>query len=605
MSDNNFSVDLHGVVELLSSHLYSGPQVFIRELLQNGVDAVTARVESDQASSEEGSVTFTIGADGKRPTLAVTDEGLGLTADEAQQFMSVIGRSSKRDEIGLARESLIGQFGVGILSCFTVSDDIIVTSQSSKGGPAVRWVGSSDGTWSLSEKDPETEKPYSHPIGSTVVLKARPGEEKYFQREFVAQYLAFYGELLDHKIWLREEGQTPILLSKDSEPLHHPDVDTEATLTLGQELLGFRALDAFPIKSIAGQTQGVAFVVPYEPAPNAVQKHRVYVKGMLVSEGTDRVLPDWTFFIRSVLLSDGLKPTASREELHQDETLSLTRAELGESVREYLLSLAANDPQRLRSIVEVHHGAMKALAIHDPEFLTLVIDWLPIESSQGRTTFGEFRRSNPVAAYTSTVDEFRQLAPIATAQGIGLLCGGYTHDEALIAAAAQHLDDFSADAVQIDDLFSGFGALTPEEEAQAKPLVDIISPRIEALGVELAVRRFEPHETPSLLAMDETATRLRSLRRSQEQSNDLFAAIVGAAAQAQEANSRPMFCLNIANPIVQRLTDNVEAEIACHSVEVLYLQALLMGHHPLGLAETALLNTSLSAIIDTATKNIS
>jgi molecular chaperone HtpG len=592
MTSNNFTVDLHGMVELLSNHLYSGPQVFVRELLQNGVDALTAR--RDVEPSHTGAVTFALGTHDGRPSITVTDEGLGLTAEEAETFMSVIGRSSKRDEIGLARESLIGQFGVGILSCFTVSEAITVTTRSlTPDATPIAWTGRADGTWSVTEAD-------DHPVGASVRLVARHGEERYFDAGFLRRHLAMYGELLEHKVWFREPGQTPVLITRDPAILTSPESSPQEVIDLGADLLGFEALDAFPITSAVGQATGIAFVLPHEPPPNSGRADRVYVKGMLVSEATDRLLPDWAFFVRCVVLADGLKPTASREELHTGEVLSITRDELGASVREHLMNLAAQDQQRLIKLLSVHHQAMKALAIHDPEFLALVVDWLPVESAEGRMSFGEFRTRHPVATYTRTVDEFRQLAPIATAQGIGLLCGGYTHDSELIEAAAAALEDFAADLVQVEDLFGGFGVLADWEEEAVAPLVDAVHERIESFDIELAVRRFEPHETPALLAMDETGFRIRSLQRQREQSGDLFGGIVDAAASG-EAESKPVFCLNIANPVVGRLMGMAEdQELVTHAVEVLYLQALLMGHHPLQVGESALLNTSLSAILDRA-----
>jgi len=584
MTSQNFSVDLHGMVELLSNHLYSGPQVFVRELLQNGVDALTARQDSEP--DHAGSVRFRLHAVDGRPAITVTDEGLGLTKNEAETFMSVIGRSSKRDEIGMARESLIGQFGVGILSCFTVSETISVTSRSaSDGATPIVWTGNADGTWSVDD----------------ATLVARPGDEKFFDPNFVLSHLRMYGEMLEHRVWFDDEGQTPVLITRDASLLEHPERSPAEVQQLARDLLGIDPMDAFPITSAVGQAHGIAYVLPHEPAPNAVRSDRVYVKGMLVSESTDRLLPDWAFFVRCIVASDGLKPTASREELHVDGTLAQTRSELGDSVRSHLIRMAERDPDRLIGILRVHSQSMKALAIHDREFLRLVVDWLPIVSAEGNITFGEFRRRYPVASYTRTVDEFRQLAPLATAQGIGLVSGGYVHDIELIEAAAAELEDFTANVVQVEDLFGGFGELSAEQHAVAQPLVDLVKERIDGFNVDTEIRQFEPFETPALIVMDDFAFRRRSLQRQREQSGALFAGIVEAASQGETASGRPLFCLNIENPVVQRLTEMTDdPELVTNATEFLYLQALLMGHHPLQLEEAALMNTSLRAILDRA-----
>ncbi|MBX6768152.1 MAG: ATP-binding protein, partial [Actinomadura rubrobrunea] len=134
-----FQVDLRGVVDLLSRHLYSSPRVYLRELLQNAVDAITAR------GGAGGAVRIETG--GGR--LRVHDDGVGLTEDEVHRLLATIGRSSKRDELGFARHDFLGQFGIGLLSAFLVADEIEVETRSARAADAapVRWTGLADGRY--------------------------------------------------------------------------------------------------------------------------------------------------------------------------------------------------------------------------------------------------------------------------------------------------------------------------------------------------------------------------------------------------------------------------------------------------------------------------
>ena len=88
-TEHRFQVDLRGVVDLLSHHLYASPRVFVRELLQNGTDAITARraVDPDFA----GRVVIEPLPDG---ALRVTDNGIGLTEAEVHTFLASVGRTS-------------------------------------------------------------------------------------------------------------------------------------------------------------------------------------------------------------------------------------------------------------------------------------------------------------------------------------------------------------------------------------------------------------------------------------------------------------------------------------------------------------------------------
>jgi molecular chaperone HtpG len=121
-----FQVDLTGVIELLSRHIYSSPRVYLRELIQNGVDAIRAAHKA-QLDAEAGTtpalaerldtprLTVTPATPGKPFTFS--DNGVGLTADEAAELLATVGRSSKRDpELGFKRDDYLGQFGIGLLS---------------------------------------------------------------------------------------------------------------------------------------------------------------------------------------------------------------------------------------------------------------------------------------------------------------------------------------------------------------------------------------------------------------------------------------------------------------------------------------------------------
>jgi molecular chaperone HtpG len=169
---HTFQVDLRGMVDLLSHHLYSSPRVYIRELMQNAVDAITARRQLDP----EAPASVRIRTSG---TLTVTDTGIGLTEQEVHRFLATIGRSSKRDEDRLiqARSDFVGQFGIGLLACFVVADEITVVTRSARepGAPAVEWHGYSDGRYSIS-----TLPSSAHDFGTTVTLVPRQGSEEWF-----------------------------------------------------------------------------------------------------------------------------------------------------------------------------------------------------------------------------------------------------------------------------------------------------------------------------------------------------------------------------------------------------------------------------------------
>jgi molecular chaperone HtpG len=86
-------------------------------------------------------------------------------------LLATIGSSSKRGDLGFARHEFLGQFGIGLLSCFMVADEIRVITRSARGGPSVLWTGYADGRYRV-EATAERDEP-----GTTVTLVPRPGME--------------------------------------------------------------------------------------------------------------------------------------------------------------------------------------------------------------------------------------------------------------------------------------------------------------------------------------------------------------------------------------------------------------------------------------------
>ena len=154
VTSENFQVDLRGIVEILSSHLYSSPRVYVRELIQNARDAIIAS-GSCPVTPPDGHAPIELVVDDAARTLTVRDYGVGLTEADARELLSTIGASSKREQILQSRRDYLGQFGIGLLSCFLVADEIVVRSRSARTVVAstMRWIGHGDGTFTVGVDD--------------------------------------------------------------------------------------------------------------------------------------------------------------------------------------------------------------------------------------------------------------------------------------------------------------------------------------------------------------------------------------------------------------------------------------------------------------------
>jgi molecular chaperone HtpG len=589
-----FQVDLRGLVDLLSHHLYSSPRVYVRELLQNAVDAITARRLTDPGAP--AAIRFTVDQAG----LSVSDSGIGLTEADAHRFLATIGHSSKRDDLAGARREFLGQFGIGLLACFTVADQIRVVTRSAgrPSAPVVEWLATSDGQYGV-RLLPDSERPEP---GTTVHLVPRAGAERWFQPELVAEIARDYGSLLPCEVTVESAGRT--VATTDNPPVWDRQFASardrrSALLDYGERRLGFTALDVIELDVPLAGLRGVGFVLPQPANPAEGSRHRVYLKGMLLNDATAGLLPDWAFFVRSVIDTDTLRPTASREALYEDETLAAVRDALGVRIRDWLTGLAAQEPQRLAAFLSVHALGVKALARHDHELLRIMLPYLQFESTDGLVTLAEFARRHPSLHVTPTVEEFRQVAPIASAQGIGVINGGYTYDTELVSLLPALMPGVT---VQELDATVVTTALDPADAAAELALAGLLATAratLDPLDCDVILRAFHPVSVSALHLDSRGARHERARAEVTAEADDLWAEILGAL---KSSAPRAQLVLNHNSPVVRALARVSDPALLATAVESLYGQALLMTHRPLRPADAALLNRAFGELLSRATR---
>ncbi|MET9733939.1 HSP90 family protein [Streptomyces sp. NPDC006458] len=589
---HTFQVDLRGLVDLLSHHLYSSPKVYLRELLQNAVDAVTARrAEQPGAPARVRLHTDCEGGAGLR----VEDSGIGLTEADVHSLLATIGRSSKRAEgIQAARSDFLGQFGIGLLACFVVAERIRVVSRSARTPEArpVEWTAGDDGSYTVRTLPHEARRE----PGTTVHLVARPGAAEWLAPRRVLELARDFGALLPYDVRVDDEAVTaPAPWDRP----HPSPADRRVALARHcHGLFGFTPLDVVDLSVPLAGIRGVAYVLPTAVSPAQRARHRVHLKGMLLTERAGQLLPDWAFFVRCVLDTDSLRPTASREAVYEDETLAAVREALGARIRGWLADLAAGDPERLSAFLGVHHLGVRALARHDGEMLRTMLPWLPFETTEGQMSLEEFAQRHPVVHFTRTVEEFRQVAPIASAQGIGVVNGGYTYDGELVEALPSVRPGTSVAELDADTVTAHLDRVDPAEEPALSDFLATARAVLDPLGCDVSLRAFLPLSVPALHLDDRAARHELARAEAEARADELWAGILGSL---RGGAPRARVVLNHLNPLVRRISSLKEPDLVRTAVQSLYGQALLRAQRPLRPADSALLNRAFIGLLEWAT----
>ena len=584
-----FKVNLGGMIDILANHLYSSPDVFIRELLQNGTDAISARkrIAPDFA---EGCIRIQV-----EPGQCIhfTDNGSGLTEPEIHQFLAVIGQSSKRDlTTGRILEDYIGRFGIGMLSCFMVTDEITLRTRSAKDpSHAYEFHGKPDGTYSITELPAQDVA-----IGTAIRIAAKKGCERYFDEAEIARLVRFYGLPLPFPVMMQTvEGEYRI-----NEMFRAGKNAEESMMALGKEIFETDFLGLIPLESKSGLFSGVAYILPHAVSLHAKGKHRIYLKNMLLTEDGDAILPKWSGFLRVFLNTTALRPTASRESFYEDELLMQAREELSECISSYLIDLSHKDPVLLEQMIRIHIMAIKSMASEDDVFFRTFIPFIQFETNTGTLSGKELLSMRDPICYTTDINQYHRAASLVLWQGRTLVNACYVYDLSLLRMMQSYEEDMILMPLELGSFDNLFEEPPTDAIRESDTLMEIADDVMRRYDARAQLKSFSPSQQPVFYMLDKQAETLREIHPARDNAHALFASMLDAFAEEIEEHTAALY-LNWSNPLIRRLAKLDDTEKIRVCVEILYVQELLTGRFPLQGNELSLLNKNLIQLIEWGT----
>lgn len=212
MKQGSLSIDSENIFPIIKKWLYSDHDIFLRELISNGCDAITKLKkldimgEYDLPDDYDPSIQITFSAENK--TLSITDNGLGMTAEEVEEYINRIAFSGATDFLEKYKDKsnedqIIGHFGLGFYSAFMVSDEVHIDSLSwQDGAKAVHWECDGGTEYQMGEGSRDQ-------IGTTITLFLNEDclefSNEYRLREVIEKYCSF----MPYPIFLSNENAKP------------------------------------------------------------------------------------------------------------------------------------------------------------------------------------------------------------------------------------------------------------------------------------------------------------------------------------------------------------------------------------------------------------
>ncbi|MDR2975285.1 MAG: ATP-binding protein [Propionibacteriaceae bacterium] len=629
-----FQVDLRGIVDLLARHLYSGPNVYLRELLQNGVDAITARRAIDPSAPDQ--IRIRAWGDGG---LEVSDSGIGLTSAEARELLATVGRSSKRDlDLGVGREEFLGQFGIGLLRAFMVADTIELVSRSARdlAAPAVKWTGYDDGHYDLTEL---TRGP-DDPVGSVVRILPRRGLEHWLTIDTVVSLATEFGSLLPVDLQIEvplgsgdtassgaattvsdtghqapvvetlpglesvQASDQPTLVWRRISEMELPWLKTyphelarrEGLARFCEKTMGFTPMAVIDLSVPVTGLTGVAFVIPDAVPPGSGGFHRVYLKQMLLGNRVAGLVPEWAFFVRCAINATGLAPTASREQLYADDALLATQEALASQVRDWVVATLETESPLAKEFVHTHHLALRSLALTDDAVLDLAAEVLPFETTEGIHTLREVMDEKGEVIYTESLEEYRRVGAVARAQGILLVNAGYVYDSDLMVKLSSR-PQWTLRPLSPADIAQVLSEVELDRELEIYSQVEQASRILEPMDIQPVVRRFEPEGLPAMILDDPEVGQDTNSAEDAAGDSDIWNEVLEELGHSSQERGRQLI-FNDTNPTVRRwLALDPDGAFFRAGLQSMYVSAMLLSGEPLRAREAEMMNDSLDTFL--------
>ncbi len=537
-------VDLDGLMRVLGQHLYSTPNVVVRELVQNAHDSCVRRAHEQRDAPRPA---ISVRANPSEGWLHVEDNGAGLTREEIQTYLATVGRGRTRELREDGANGLIGLFGLGFLSTYVVAERTEVWTSSHQ-DPATAWrfTSRSGHQYTIEEAAPRD-------VGTCVSLRLKEAHRSLGQLGPLRALLVKYCSLLSIPLTL--DGFGPI--NGETPPWRDPDASAVKRRKQGlafaeryeQRFSPLCTLDITDAEDGPPGTrvQGLLWIQDGSSYGSADNRNvSVFVRGMLVDDDARHLLPEWASFVGAIVECDQLVPTASREDLQRDAFYQHARDTLARSLMSELARLAKDEPHTWRRVVRRHNEALLGCSLAAPGLFDLVADELTVPTSMGDLDLAELLRRSAGTAYISQSERPGVESLLYRARDIPVVLG---RRYGALGFVQRYCDARSGTVHLIGD-----GA---DERMLGVQSNDTLDPRLMqwfgADDLEVLAARYEPKSLPFVALVD----------RKQE----LKARIEDDKADAAMGSATLALARSFTKTIEKRATQLLYVNLACPSIE--------------------------------------
>lgn len=392
---HGFQTEVAKLLDLLANSLYSNKEVFLRELISNASDALDKlhflSLTDQKLLGDDPILRIRVKTDKDAGTLTISDNGIGMTVEEAQEHLGTIAKSGT-DEFfkslsgDAAKDSqLIGRFGVGFYSSFIVADKVTVYSRSAKAAQneGVCWESEGLGTYTAERIDRKER-------GTDIVLHLKADAQKFLDAWVLETAITKYSDHIAVPVYLWKEktAETPKEGEKPAVPVFEwvQVNDAKALWTIAPRDVKDEQYKEFykhlthayddPLvwshNKVEGEPEYTSLLYIPTEAPwdlfNRDAEHglKLFVQRVFIMDEAEQFLPHYLRFVRGLVDTNDLPLNVSREMLQETAVTQKLKKALTHRVLTMLEKLAKDDPAKYAAFWKTFGRVLKEGPVEDP-----------------------------------------------------------------------------------------------------------------------------------------------------------------------------------------------------------------------------------------------
>ncbi len=567
------------MMPIIKKWLYSDKDIFLREIVANGIDAITkfnklvTMGEATQTEGEEYCVKISV--DKKSKTLTVEDNGIGMTEEEVENYITQIAFSGASDFLSkyekAGGDGIIGHFGLGFYSAYMVSESVEIETKSYKeGAAAVKWASDGNSTYSIDACDREAR-------GTKIIMHISDDGKEFLSEDKIKSLVKKYCSFMPYNIYVgfkgdgKDEALNTVLPLYAKSPKECTDEEyknfyTDTFMDYEPPIFWVHLDMDYPFK-----LKGILY---FPKVKNKVElergKVKLYCNQVFIADNIKEVIPEFLMLLNGVIDCPDIPLNVSRSFLQNDKQVQRITKYIIKKVADKLTSLYKNDRAKYEECWGDLANFIKFGCIKENDFYDKIKDiiiWKDLDGNyKPLTEFigsdekeekeekadGEEKKeeSKPVTVYyVSDMQQQAQYVKLFKDNGLNAICCDTFIDPHFISFIEYKMPT-KVKFMRIDADVAG--ALKGGDEAEDSVLIDIFKNAVGDDRLTVKTQALKNADVPAIITVDEYMRRYSEMGQFYGMTDDQIAKTL---------------VINTTNPIVAKikeLSDERQKLVAKH-----------------------------------------